>query len=47
MKRYVCQQDRRDLGPVVEGEPVPVCPDHPDGIVEIVEDQENGTLLNP
>ena len=37
MQLYVCQHCHAELGPFVEGEAPPVCPDHPDGIVEIVE----------
>jgi hypothetical protein len=29
--RLVCGHCGADLGPVVDGEPEPTCPDHPDG----------------
>lgn len=40
--RFRCVHCLADLGPVVEGEPQPECPDHPAGQVDIVEDRPDG-----
>lgn len=48
MRRYVCQHDRRDLGEVIEDAPVPACPDHPEGVIEVViEEDADGARLDP
>jgi hypothetical protein len=31
--RLICQHCSADLGPVIDGEPQPTCPDHPNGSV--------------
>lgn len=38
--QYVCQHCFRNLGPVVDDEPVPHCPDHPDGVVVLADNTE-------
>jgi len=44
MQVYRCQSCMVQLGEVIEGKEVPVCPDHSIGIVEIVnvEEEDNG-----
>lgn len=34
---YRCEHCNQPLGPVVDGEPEPTCPDHPNGLVSVVE----------
>lgn len=46
MQVYVCAHCYTVLGPVIEGEPEPVCPDHPDGPKELSE-QDDGDPVNP
>lgn len=37
---YRCAHCGRELGPVVEGEPEPVCPDHPECVVEVFDNAD-------
>ena len=41
MQVYRCQHCGRELGPLVENEPQPACPDHPDGVVEVTGDADS------
>lgn len=37
---YRCQHCLAGLGPVVDGEPAPACPDHPGGGVDLAQETE-------
>lgn len=36
MQQYRCAHCLANLGPVVDGEPVPECVDHPSGQVDVI-----------
>lgn len=44
MYRFYCQHCRCDLGKYETSDVVVVCPDHPSGVVEVVEESDNAEV---
>ena len=40
---YRCAHCGEELGPVINAEPAPHCPNHPDGVVEVYENGDPQT----